>query len=101
MSPGEVAPRFRAGDAVRVRDADAAGHVRTPRYIRGKAGVVERCCGNFRNPEALAYAREGLPRVPLYRVRFRMAHVWPDYAGGGEDTLDVEIFEHWLEAPDD
>ncbi|HSJ96912.1 MAG TPA: SH3-like domain-containing protein [Myxococcota bacterium] len=99
MSPGGNAPRFRAGDAVRVRDADVAGHVRTPRYIRGRPGVVERCCGAFRNPEALAYAGPGLPKVALYRVRFRLADVWPDYAGPAHDTLDVEIFEHWLEGP--
>ena len=92
-----VEPRFRAGDRVAVRAAYPPGHVRTPFYIRGKTGVVERLCGDFANPEELAYARSGLPRRPLYRVRFRQADVWPDYAGENSDTVDIEIYQHWLE----
>jgi nitrile hydratase len=99
VNGSDAAPRFRAGDAVRVLASEGAGHVRTPAYIRGKPGVVERFCGFFRNPEELAYAREGLPRRALYRVRFRMTDVWTDYAGPTSDSLDVEIFEHWLEGP--
>jgi nitrile hydratase len=72
--------------------------VRTPFYIRGKRGVVERLCGNFANPEELAYGRDGLPRQPLYRIRFRQCEVWPDYRDGAQDSIDVEIYQHWLEA---
>jgi len=90
-------PRFRPGDEVRVRHEEVSGHVRTPSYIRGRCGVVERLCGAFANPEDLAYGRPGLPPRPLYRVRFLHRDVWPDYDGHCEDTLDVEVFEHWLE----
>ena len=90
-------PRFRIGDSVAVRAAYPLGHVRTPYYIRGKLGTIERICGEFANPEELAFGRDGLPRRPLYRVRFRQRGVWPDYAGAREDTVDIEIFEHWLE----
>jgi hypothetical protein len=89
--------RFRSGDAVTVRAMYPLGHIRTPYYVRGKQGVVERICGEFANPEELAFGRDGLPKRPLYRVRFRQRDVWPDYGGEGEDTVDVEIFEHWLE----
>ena len=89
--------RFRSGDAVTVRAMYPLGHIRTPYYIRGKQGVVERICGEFANPEELAFGRDGFPKRPLYRVRFRQRDVWPDYVGEGEDTVDVEIFEHWLE----
>ena len=92
-----VAARFRPGDHVKVRSADAPGHVRTPWYVRGHAGVIERMCGAYPNPEELAYARSGLPAQPLYRVRFAQAQVWPDYAGSPSDTIDVEIYQHWLE----
>ena len=92
-----VAVRFRPGDRVKVRSADVPGHMRTPWYIRGQAGVIERLCGTYPNPEELAYARSGLPPRPLYRVRFMQAAVWRDYAGSATDTLDVEIYEHWLE----
>lgn len=90
--------QFKAGDQVVVRIAAPPGHVRTPAYIRGKRGVIERLCGSFANPEELAYGRDGLPRQPLYRVRFRQCEVWPDYHGGAADSIDVEIYQHWLEA---
>lgn len=92
-----TAPRFRAGDRVRVRAAYPIGHVRTPYYVRGKRGVIERLCGAFPNPEERAYARPG-PVQPLYRVRFLQGDVWPDYAGQALDVVEVEIYEHWLEA---
>ena len=89
--------RFRPGERVRVRAAFPLGHIRTPYYIRGHEGVIERVCGAFPNPEELAQQRDGLPAQPLYRVRFAQREVWPGYAGGAADTLDVEIFQHWLE----
>ena len=92
-----VEARFQPGDKVRVRKAFPLGHIRTPYYIRGHAGVVERLCGSFGNPEELAQQRSGEPRQPLYRVRFRQKDVWPDYAGNADDVLEVEIFQHWLE----
>jgi len=97
-SPEAVEPRFRPGDRVAVRAAYPPGHIRTPFYARGKSGVVERLCGAFPNPEERAYARSGLPRQPLYRVRFRQNDVWRDYSGPANDTIDIEIYQHWLEA---
>jgi nitrile hydratase subunit beta len=93
-----VPARFKPGDAVGVRLAIPIGHVRTPFYIRGKTGVVERYCGHFGNPEDRAYARVDGPRLPLYRVRFMQRNVWPKYSGNEDDTVDVEIFQNWLEA---
>jgi nitrile hydratase len=90
-------PRFESGDRVVVRVAYPLGHVRTPFYVRGKSGVIERLCGTFGNPEELAYARSGLPRQPLYRVRFRQSDVWSNYGGQPADTVDIEIYQHWLE----
>ena len=98
MTTTAIDTRFRPGDAVRVRAANPPGHVRTPFYIRGHSGVVERVCGSYPNPEELAYARSGLPAQPLYRVRFLQREVWPDYAGAAADTVDIEIYQHWLEA---
>lgn len=98
MSTDATAPaRFTTGDRVRVRDAHPPGHVRTPFYTRGRRGRIERQCGAFANPEELAYNRPGLPRQPLYRVRFRLVELWPDYAGPAGDTAEVEIYQHWLE----
>lgn len=90
-------PKFGPGDRVAVRAFYPLGHVRTPYYIRGKRGVIERLCGVYGNPEELAYARPGLPKQPLYRVRFLQRDVWPAYPGQARDTVDVEIYQHWLE----
>ena len=89
--------RFAAGDPVRVRQMDPPGHVRTPWYIRGQVGVIERFCGTFPNPEETAYNRPGLPAQPLYRVSFRQDDVWPEYDGSDLDCIEVEIYQHWLE----
>jgi len=92
-----VEAKFRPGERVKVMKAYPLGHIRTPYYIRGCSGVIERVCGAFPNPEELAQMRSGLPAQPLYRVRFAQAEVWPDYRGGRSDTVDVEIFQHWLD----
>ncbi len=89
--------RFQVGDPVRVAAAHPPGHRRTPYYIRGKTGVIERYCGAFRNPEELAYGFSGEPRRHLYRVRFPQSEIWQDYSGPAQDTLDLEVFQHWLE----
>lgn len=89
--------RFAPGDRVEVRPGDSPGHVRTPYYVRGVVGVVERVCKPFPNPEELAYGRDGLPARSLYRVRFRQADLWPDYGGPAADGVEVEVYEHWLE----
>ncbi len=93
-----MTPRFSVGTKVHVRRGNPPGHLRTPYYIRGKAGTVERICGEFRNPEELAYGRSGEPKQVLYRVRFVQKEIWPGYTGPAADTLDVELYEHWLEA---
>ena len=92
--------RFSVGDPVRIKRSFPPGHRRTPFYIRGKKGVIERICGAFPNPEELAYGFDGEPRRVLYRVRFAQNEIWPGYDGPQHDTLDIEIFEHWLEARD-
>jgi nitrile hydratase subunit beta len=92
-----IEARFKPGEAVRVRKSYPLGHIRTPYYIRGRSGVIERLCGSFGNPEELAQMRSGEPKQPLYRVRFRQNEVWPGYQGSPEDAVEVEIFQHWLE----
>jgi nitrile hydratase len=97
VNEAPVSPRHKIGDRVQVRLAHPPGHVRTPSYVRGHRGVIERLCGVYLNPEELAYARSGQPAQPLYRVRFLQRDLWPDYVGGAADTVDVEIYQHWLE----
>jgi len=88
---------FRPGDSVRVLAEFPPGHVRTPFYIRGRIGWIERVHGEFLNPESLAYGRDGLPKQPLYQVGFHQPEVWEDYKTSPQDKVYVDIFEHWLE----
>jgi nitrile hydratase len=89
--------RFKVGDKVVVKRTFPPGHRRTPFYIRGKQGIIERICGAYPNPEELAYGFDGKPEKVLYRVRFSQKHVWPNYTGPANDVIEMEIYEHWLE----
>lgn len=84
------------GTRVIVREDYPPGHIRTPVYVRGKTGVVTRKIGEFRNPETLAIGRDGLPLKALYEVKFEQQVLWPDYAGAPDDTLLIDLYEHWL-----
>ena len=76
---------------------DRPGHIRTPFYVRGKSGWVERVYGDFLNPESLAYGRDGLPKRTLYLVGFSQTEVWGRYSFSPRDKVYADIFEHWLE----
>lgn len=89
--------RYRAGDRVRVADRAHDGHHRTPGYLKGKTGTVERAHGSFRNPEMRAYGADGIPKRPLYLVGFAQRDVWRDYRGHPDDVIYADVFEHWLE----
>ena len=84
------------GSHVKIKDISPPGHLRTPKYIRGKNGVIERCLGVFKNPEQLAYSLRA-EEYDLYRVRFKMTELWADYSDNPNDTLDAEVFAHWIE----
>lgn len=85
------------GTRVRVRQACPPGHTRAPYFVRGKVGVIAETAGVHRNPEELAYGIYDGERLPVYRVRFRQAELWPDYRGPAHDTLCVDIYDNWLE----
>ena len=88
--------QFTPGTKVMVRDdwPELRGpvHLRTPHYLRGHAGTVVRCLGEFPNPEDLAFARPAA-RLALYHVAFKPDGIWPD---GADAELLVEVYEPWL-----
>ena len=79
---------FVAGETVRVSTRSHDGHHRTPAYLKGRAGTIERRHGPFRNPESRAYDGDGLPEQQLYLVRFDLSE---------DDCVLADVFEHWLE----
>jgi nitrile hydratase len=87
---------FETGMRVRIRDLSPPGHIRTPKYLRGRTGVIERPLGPFESPEQRAYALPA-PVKQLYRVRFSMSELWGADAEAPDDTLDAEIYEHWID----
>jgi len=74
------------GQRVRVAAREHRGHHRTPGYLKGRVGTVQRCHGSFTNPETRAYGDSGLPEKRLYLVRFEDGH-----------HVYADIYEHWLE----
>ena len=81
---------------VRVHNNWPPGHIRTPAYLRGKVGEVERDIGLFNNPEQNAYRLPPQERH-LVRIRFTMLEVWGDAAETPDDVIEAEIYAHWLE----
>lgn len=112
---GELAPptaqgaqSFDAGEEVVVRSEDAVKtswrrpHLRTPGYLFGAQGVVERLMGTFSDPSLLAYGIKKGPSLPLYRVRFRLAELWTSVeADERETTVTVDLYGNWLRRPVD
>jgi nitrile hydratase subunit beta len=88
---------FAPGQRVRVDAREHEGHHRTPAYLKGRTGTVERVHAAFRNPETRAYKGDGLPKQRLYLVGFAQRDLWPDYPGQAGDRLYVDVFEHWLQ----
>ena len=80
---------FALGSAVRVASRKHEGHHRTPGYLKGERGTVERAHGSFLDPETRAYGADGLPERELYLVSF-------DLESG--DRVLADVFAHWLEA---
>lgn len=88
---------YELGARVRIQTREAAGHVRTPAYMMGKIGIVNRRKGYYLKPEDLAYGKGDGEPAALYSIRFKQADLWPDYQGHSQDTLLADIFEYWLE----
>ena len=87
---------WRCDMKVRVQNHWPPGHIRTPAYLRGKTGEIEREIGLFNNPEQNAYRLPPQQRR-LVRVRFTMAEIWGDAAETPDDVIEAEIYAHWLE----
>ena len=82
--------KFKIGDPVIVAPENPAGNPRTPKYIRGKRGIIGAVHGVLENPRD----HRGLYQ-PLYTVKFDLSEVsaCPD-----QDSVWVDVHEEWLSA---
>jgi nitrile hydratase len=71
------------------------GHIRLPRYARGKAGVVLRDHGVFVFPDTNAVFQGEQPRH-LYSVRFSAQVLWGTQASA-KDSVCLDLWESYLE----
>ena len=85
--------RFAAGDTVRARCLHPAGHIRLPRYVRGRRGVIVKDCGNHHLPDRRADSGE-LELQRLYTVAFTARELWN---ADTPDTVRLDLWESYLE----
>jgi hypothetical protein len=89
--------KFKVGDSVRVAVRYPIGHYRVPIYLRGKMMTIIRVLGTYINPEVEAFGKNAGNKLWFYRLSMAQNDLWPDYEGGLQDKLEIEIFENWLE----
>jgi hypothetical protein len=86
--------RFAVGDRVRTVNINPLGHTRLPRYVRGRAGVIERVHGCHVFPDSNAHGRGEDPQW-LYTVRFEATELFgPD--ADPRSSVSVDAFEPYL-----
>ena len=90
-----IKPAFVAGQHVRARNMNPAGHTRLPRYARGKSGAIVRDHGVFVFPDTRAHFQGDKPQH-VYSVRFDARELW-----GGDrnprDAVYLDLWEDYLE----
>lgn len=86
--------RFSVGDQVVVHNVHPRGHIRAPRFCRGKKGTVLHVAPPFNFPDTSAHGR-GQRLEHTYHVEFTSTELWGD--GGDErDTVVVDLWDSYL-----
>ena len=91
-----VEAKFKVGDAVLVRNIHPTGHTRTPRYARGRRGVIDRDHGVFIFPDTHAEFKGESPQH-LYSVRFTSRELWGPEAAQS-DKVYLDMWDDYLDA---
>ncbi|HSG95718.1 MAG TPA: nitrile hydratase subunit beta [Afifellaceae bacterium] len=87
--------RFKAGDPVRARVMNPAGHTRLPRYVRGRTGTIAAIRGCHVFPDAHCGTDNEDPHW-LYSVAFAADEVWGPQGRVG-DEIYLDLWEPHLE----
>lgn len=96
-APGSVRPaRFSPGDTVVVRTDTPAVHTRTPRYVRGRPGLVEALRGRSIPPEDRVRDVPSASVQQIYSVRFEATDLW-GADGSPRCPVMLDLWESALE----
>lgn len=87
--------RFQAGQRVRARNINPAGHTRLPRYARGKVGAIDRDRGVYVFPDTNAHSQGENPQR-VYSVRFAARELWGEQAMP-RDSVYIDMWDTYLE----
>lgn len=87
--------RWRSGDGVRAKNVNPRGHIRLPRYARGKTGVVVRV-GRPRLLPDLNAELKGRVWQHVYTVTFASTELWGEQ-GRPDESVSLDLWEEYLE----
>jgi nitrile hydratase len=90
-----TAAHFKPGDKIRAKNINPKGHTRLPRYVRGRAGTVERVHGCHVFPDSNATGAGENPQW-LYTVRFDGREIWGENSDPSV-KVSVDAWEPYLE----
>ena len=90
-----IAPRFQAGQQVRAKNINPAGHTRLPRYARGKQGIIHHDHGVHIFPDTNAMGL-GEHRQHCYSVRFAARELW-GLEASPHDFVYLDMWDDYLE----
>jgi nitrile hydratase len=89
----DVPPAFRPGDRVGAIEHGHAGHIRLPRYARGRKGAVIAHHGAHALPDEGARGRTACEH--LYTVVFSARELWGEDADP-RDEVTLDLWERYL-----
>ena len=93
----DVEAGFSPDDDVRVRNLHPRGHIRLPRYTRGRRGTILRDNGIYALQDTDERGqRLGETPQHVYTVRFTAQELWGERASA-RDSVCVEMWEEYLE----
>ena len=72
------------------------GHIRLPKYVQGREGIVSSDQGTFIFPDEHAKGSKCSQR--LYSVRFEGDELWGGESSQSPTAVYVDLFESYLEA---
>lgn len=89
--------KFRIGDKVIARNLNPSGHIRLPRYTRGRRGVIRAARGVYVLADASAHGGPAHSQH-VYSVSFEARELWGVDATGRERVY-IDLWEDYL-SPD-